>query len=50
MFNILLVTCLTEVLEWYRKWCIGGKTTVFNRQLVKYTSLLDVMWKNYSWI
>jgi hypothetical protein len=34
MFNILLVTCLTEILEWYKKWCIGGKTTVFNRQLV----------------
>jgi hypothetical protein len=37
MFNILLVTCLTEILEWYRKWCIGGKTTVFNRQLVRST-------------
>jgi len=34
MFNILLLTCLTEILEWYRKWYIGRKTTVFNRQLV----------------
>jgi hypothetical protein len=34
MFNILLVTCLTEILEWYGVWCICGKTTVLNRQLV----------------
>jgi hypothetical protein len=34
MFNVLLVTCLTEILDWYMKWYIGRKTTVFNRHLV----------------